>query len=83
MRNSKGALVIIDFGLSAILPLNYASTITKQKKRGFIGTPRYASIAAHQGFIQTPKDDIESLFYVIGYLAKKKAPWLQLRAPIS
>ena len=58
MRNSKGSLVIIDFGLSTILPLNYLATISKQKKRGFIGTPRYASIAAHQGTVQTPKDDI-------------------------
>ena len=47
MRNAKGSLVIIDYGLSAVLPLNYSSTFTKQKKRGFIGTPRYASIAAH------------------------------------
>lgn len=83
MRNTKGSLVIIDFGLSAVLPLNYSSTIHKQKKRGFIGTPRYASIAAHQGLVQTPKDDIESLFYVIGYLVKKRAPWFQLKAPIS
>ena len=30
----------------------------KQKKKGFIGTPRYASVAAHQGLAQGPKDDI-------------------------
>ena len=34
MRNTKGSLVIIDFGLSAVLPLNYSSTIHKQKKEG-------------------------------------------------
>lgn len=58
MKNRKGNLIIIDFGLSTILPLNYTSIISRQKKRGFVGTPRYASIAAHQGQVQTPKDDI-------------------------
>lgn len=82
MRNGKGGLVIIDFGLSTILPPN-CSSIVKQKKRGFIGTPRYASISAHKGLIQTPKDDIESLLYVMGFMMRKKAPWFQLRAPIS
>ena len=82
MRNSKGSLLIIDYGLSSFYQ-PYSGSISKQKKRGFVGTPRYASIAAHQGLVQTPKDDVESLLYVLGYLHKKKAPWFQLRAPVS
>ena len=54
--------------------------IIKQKpRRGFIGTPRYASISAHQGIEQTPKDDLESLMYVLGYIWKKKCPWMNLK----
>ena len=45
------------------------------RKRGFIGTPRYACLAAHNGIMQRPKDDLESLLYVIGTMYKKKAPW--------
>lgn len=51
------------------------------KKRGFIGTPRYASLAAHNGCAQKPKDDIESLLYVLGTIYMKKAPWFQLKGP--
>ena len=53
----------------------------KSRKRGFVGTPRYASVAAHKGTIQGPKDDIESMLYVLGSMVAKKAPWFQLRAP--
>ena len=58
MRNNLGALVIIDFGLSNLKKDNENIGDVKGKKRGFIGTPRYASIAAHHGQIQMPKDDI-------------------------
>lgn len=57
MRNNLGALVIIDFGLSN-LKKDTDNIDVKGKKRGFIGTPRYAPIAAHHGQIQMPKDDI-------------------------
>ena len=79
MRNNLGNLVIIDFGLSNLKKESDNIGDLKRKKRGFIGTPRYASIAAHNGQIQTPKDDIESLLYVLGSLYVKKAPWSQLK----
>jgi hypothetical protein len=50
-----------------------------QKKKGFIGTPRYASIAAHIGQDQSKKDDIESLLYNLAYIYFKKLPWLCLK----
>lgn len=79
MRNSSGNLFIIDYGLSAI----YTNVQKNNKKRGFVGTPRYANLAAHKGAVQYPKDDIESLLYVLGTLYMKKAPWFQLKAPVT
>lgn len=50
MRNAQGSLCIIDFGLSAVYNSSLSENIQKEnKKRGFVGTPRYASIAAHNG----------------------------------
>jgi hypothetical protein len=40
-----------------------------------MGTPRYASIAAHLGHEIARKDDIESLFYVILYFLRGSLPW--------
>lgn len=71
MRTETGTLAIIDFGLSKkYVPVSkFADTL------GFIGTPRYASLAAHRGIHQAPKDDIESLLYVLGFIYLKRAPW--------
>ena len=62
MRNQLGGLVLIDFGLASVYQLpqnrNLGLNIIKNKKRGFVGTPRYASLASHNGCPQLPKDDI-------------------------
>lgn len=56
MRTAEGSFVIIDFGLSTIF--SFEKEDSEKKKRGFVGTPRYASLAAHMGVPQRPKDDI-------------------------
>lgn len=75
MRDFNGRLMIIDYGLSHIKS-KYKETVS-----GFIGTPRYASIAAHKNFAQNKKDDIESLFYVLAFMYLKKLPWFKLNIP--
>ena len=50
-----------------------------RKVKGFIGTPRYASLQAHNNIYQSKKDDLESLMYLIAFLYLKKLPWMALR----
>ena len=77
MRGHNGALYLIDFGLGRELPLRRGKT----NIRGFIGTPRYASIRAHHILEQGKRDDLESLFYNIAYLYYRKLPWCKLSVP--
>lgn len=48
--------------------INHISPL--KDKKSFIGTTRYASIAAHRGLELGRKDDIESMFYVMIYFLR-------------
>ncbi len=54
MKSKSNKLFIIDFGLGKSISAfhNYNSL------KGFIGTPRYASIRAHNMLEQNKKDDL-------------------------
>ena len=77
MRNEKGELYLIDFGLARSLPFRKLRPIIK----GFIGTPRYASVRAHNLLEQGKRDDLESLFYNLAYLYYRRLPWSKLSVP--
>ena len=54
MRSESGHLYLVDFGLARqIFDSSRGCAI-----RGFIGTPRYASVRAHNLFEQSKKDDL-------------------------
>jgi len=61
---------LIDFGISKIFRDKHGKHIPYKENRPFIGTTRYASIAAHTGKELSRKDDIESLLYVIIFFYK-------------
>ncbi|CAD8198764.1 unnamed protein product [Paramecium pentaurelia] len=74
-KNESDKIYLIDFGISKNTDSNF---IHKKKLLPFIGTSRYASISAHQGIEQTPKDDLESLGYVLIYLTTQHLPWMNI-----
>ncbi|CAD8188961.1 unnamed protein product [Paramecium octaurelia] len=74
-KNGSDKIYLIDFGISKDSDSNF---INKKKSFSFIGTSRYASLAAHQGIEQTPKDDLESLGYVLIYLITQHLPWMKI-----
>ena len=68
-------MYIIDFGISKIYTDSKRKHIAFKKNKPFIGTTRYASLAAHKGYELGRKDDLESLMYVLIYLHKGILPW--------
>lgn len=48
-------------------------------EKPFIGTTRYASIAAHKGFELGRCDDLESMGYMLVFLYKGNLPWQNLQ----
>ena len=68
-------MFIIDFGISKQYKDADNKHIPFIENKQFIGTNRYAPIAAHLGQELGRKSDLESLFYVMLYLLKGYLPW--------
>ncbi len=66
---------LIDYGISKIYRDVSGRHISFKEGKPFIGTTRYASIAAHCGHELGRKDDLESLAYVMIFLLKGNLPW--------
>ena len=66
---------LIDFGLAKKFEIEKVKNSYFKSINGFAGTMLFASTAALEGYPQTPKDDIESLFIVLLYLKKGTLPW--------
>jgi hypothetical protein len=51
------------------------ATTARKVYNGEVGTIKYCPLASHYGLEQFPKDDLESLGYLLVYLATKDLPW--------
>jgi serine/threonine protein kinase len=73
---SSNQVFLIDFGLARLFcnPATHCHT-AQINGSSVIGTIRYSSINCHLGLTPSRRDDLESLAYVIVYLAKGSLPW--------
>ena len=77
LKDKSASIYIIDFGLCK----KYFDQVNQlhieyHQGKSMIGTARYASVNAHLGIEQSRRDDVESLCYMLIYLAKSNLPWM-------
>lgn len=69
-------LYLIDFGLTKrVVDPTSQRHIPHRTGKSLTGTPRYASLHAHDGEEQSRRDDLEALGYMLVFLAKGALPW--------
>ncbi|KHN86639.1 Tau-tubulin kinase 1 [Toxocara canis] len=78
--NDYHVVYIIDFGLSRQFATVSADIRRPRLFAPFRGTPRYASLNCHRKLEQSPKDDIESWFYMIVEWTAGSLPWRHFQA---
>lgn len=66
---------LIDFGISKCFRDPKGRHLIFRENKPFIGTTRYASVHSHMGHELSRRDDLESLGYVLLYLANGYLPW--------
>ena len=74
--NNSKYVYIIDFGLSKLYrdPFTFVH-LPMSPKLSVTGTAKFSSINAITGYTQSRRDDLESIGYVLIYLAKGSIPW--------
>jgi len=78
-KDTGSKLYCIDFGLAKKYIKKNNQHVSFKKRNKFCGTARYASIAAHKGYEQSRKDDLEAIGYLLIYLFRGKLPWQNMK----
>ncbi|VDK74768.1 unnamed protein product [Litomosoides sigmodontis] len=73
--NDFHIVYIFDFGLARQFATVNKDCRLPRKSAPFRGTPRYASLNSHRKREQSPKDDIESWFYMVIEWTVGALPW--------
>ncbi|CAB3396449.1 unnamed protein product [Caenorhabditis bovis] len=71
-------LILVDYGICRSFKDKNGDLKPPRSDVNFRGTNRYASLAAHYGEEQSPKDDLESWFYMMIELISGHLPWTYL-----
>ncbi|KAK1064008.1 casein kinase I [Friedmanniomyces endolithicus] len=74
---TQNVIHLIDLGLAQDYEL--ASDQYDGGLGTLVGTARYTSINGHRGGARCPRDDLQSLGYMLVYFLKGKLPWQGLR----
>ena len=74
LDKTNSLIYLLDFGIAKEF-LENGKHIPYMEGRPFIGTIRFASLAAHKGVELSRKDDLESLGYLLVFFLKGKLPW--------
>lgn len=69
------SVYVVDFGLATRFREEYS-----EGKNSFAGTTRYASVHAHRCRTPSFRDDMESVGYMLVYMAKGLLPWQGIQA---
>lgn len=76
VKKDGADVFLIDFGLCKRVANPVSGVhIPMRTDKKLVGTPRYASLNAHRGIEQSRRDDVESLVYLLVFLAKGRLPW--------
>lgn len=74
-RSDPTRVYVIDFGLATFWERESGNHVPMKTGLKPCGTVRYASVNTHNGLMQSRRDDLEALGYVLTYLAKGALPW--------
>ncbi|CAD8047005.1 unnamed protein product [Paramecium sonneborni] len=74
-EREQNLIYLVDYGIAKQFKDKDDKIIPYRENKPFLGTSRYASIAAHKGYELSRKDDLESLGYMLIFLLKGSLPW--------
>ncbi|HIB77696.1 MAG TPA: hypothetical protein EYO58_08825 [Flavobacteriales bacterium] len=80
---TQSEVYIFDFGLSSQFIDKEGEHYPIKTGLSLIGTMRYASINNHQGNLQSRRDDLEALFYVLLYFHQGTLSWKHVTKEIE